>query len=174
MSVAHILRFSIIALGLLKFVFISRTLFQWFEDHGMSRWVGGEIWKLDVLLKIQIFLRQLFHKALPSWGTLMRRGLQIEPICPACLAQIEDTEHFCALCPFTVRVWDLAALHGWIPRPPFAMLHHTICDALHEWYSQCRTTTPKIAVCYSGVYGKVVMLSFFKMLCHNQWAISFD
>jgi len=43
-------------------------------------------------------------------------------------------------------VWDLAAKHGWLCQIPFVTPLHSIRDALHEWYSRCRATTPKIAI----------------------------
>ena len=99
-----------------------------------------------LLSKIQVFLWQLCHNALPSRGTLLRRRLPIDPVCPAYLSQIKDTEHLFASCKFTTHVWQSASKHGWIPQPPFLTTPHSIRDALHKHYIQCRRMTVRIVV----------------------------
>ena len=36
------------------------------------------------MLKIQVFLWQVCHRALPTLALLHHRGLQVEPTCPLC------------------------------------------------------------------------------------------
>jgi len=67
--------------------------------------------------KLKIFLWQLCHNALPSRGTLLRRGIQLDPLCLACTTDIEDTDHIFLCCPIAHKMWELAVTHQWIPNP---------------------------------------------------------
>jgi len=82
--------------------------------------------------KILTFLWQLCHNVLPDRGALLRRGLPIDPICLACLTDIEDNEHLFALCPFVKKVWELAITHGWLCRSPFVNLQDSLQDTFHD------------------------------------------
>ena len=82
--------------------------------------------------KIKVFLWQLCHNSLPSRGTLLRRGIHLDPTCPACLNDIEDTDHIFLHCPKARQVWDLAAVHQWLPLFTFSSLTMSIRDHLHE------------------------------------------
>ena len=57
------------------------------------KWTYNWIWKLDVMPKIKIFLWQNLHNALPTRGTLFRRGMNIDPACPICGDDIETSDH---------------------------------------------------------------------------------
>jgi len=96
-----------------------------------SLWKYHWIWNLDVMPKIKIFLWQLCHNALPSKGTLLRRGIQLDPLCLACNTDIEDTDHIFLRCPIVQKVWELAMLHQWIPNSPFAHQGPSLREELH-------------------------------------------
>ena len=81
--------------------------------------------------KLKIFLWQLCHNALPVKGTLFRRGLQIDPLCQACSADIEDIDHIFIHCPMAKRVWDMAITHQWLPTMPFNQPATGLRDELH-------------------------------------------
>ena len=89
------------------------------------------IWKLDVAPKIRIFLWQICHNALPSRGTLLRRGIQLDPVCVACSVDIEDTDHLFMHCPMARQVWDLAVAHSWLPSLPFPNTDSPLREELH-------------------------------------------
>jgi len=95
------------------------------------KWKYQWIWKLDVAPKIRIFLWQLCHNSLPSRGTLMRRGLQLDPLCSACDTDIEDTDHIFLHCPMVRQVWDLAVAHQWLPSLPFPHSDSPLREQLH-------------------------------------------
>jgi len=48
-------------------------------------------------------------------GTLLKRGLNINPSCPLSLDDIESIEHLFKDCQLVKKVWDLAAKHHWLP-----------------------------------------------------------
>ena len=54
---------------------------------------------------------RLCHDVLPSRETLLRRGLQLDPICPTYLTDSEDTNHVFFYCPVTMKIWDLIVAH---------------------------------------------------------------
>ena len=56
-------------------------------------WTHKWIWKVDTMPKIQIFLSQIFHKALLMRGTLFRRGIQLNTSYPSCLKDIKSVDH---------------------------------------------------------------------------------
>jgi len=99
--------------------------------RAQPRWKYQWIWKLDVMPKIRVFLLQLCHNALPSRGTLLRRGLQLDPLCPTCCADIEDSDYIFMDCPMAHKVWDMAVQHQWIPSQPFAHYGSPLREALH-------------------------------------------
>ena len=91
--------------------------------HGLdlttaTPWEFSWIWTLDVMPKLKIFLWQLCHASLPTRGILLKGGLQIDPLCPHCLSDIEDMEHLFLGCPSVSQVWRLAADHHWITHSP--------------------------------------------------------
>ena len=98
----------------------------------LTVWQLKWIWKLDIMPKIKIFLWQLCHKALPSRGTLLRRGIQLDPVCPACTADLEDTDHLFIHCPMAQKVWELAVTHQWLPALPFAHSVSSLQEELHS------------------------------------------
>jgi len=81
--------------------------------------------------KIRIFLWQLCHHALPSRGTLLRRGIQLDPVCPACREDFEDSDHIFMSCPMAHKVWELAVTHQWLPNIPFAHTGASLSEELH-------------------------------------------
>ena len=95
-------------------------------------WKYKWLWKLNVMPKIKVFLWQLCHNSLPSRGTLFRRGLQLDPTCPACLNDVEDTDHIFLHCPMARHIWDLAVMHQWLPLFPFSSSIMSLRDQLHE------------------------------------------
>ena len=86
--------------------------------------------------KIKVFLWQLCHNSLPSRGTLFRRGLPMDPLCPACLNDIEDTDHISIHCPLARQVWNLAVAHNWLPQFSFPTLIAPLRDQLHDLATQ--------------------------------------
>jgi len=66
---------------------------------------------------------QMCQNALPVKGNLLRRGCNTEPQCPLCLEDIEKTDHLVGDCPCTQKVWELAAIHQWIPTQIHSILH---------------------------------------------------
>jgi len=63
-----------------------------------SSWEYKWTWHLDLMPKLKVFLWQLYHASLPTRGTLLKRGLQIDPIYTLCNANIEDMEHLFLRC----------------------------------------------------------------------------
>ena len=56
--------------------------------------------------------------ALPTRGTLFRRGMHIDPSCPLCGDNIKTIDHLFWECSMIKRVWSLAYQHRWVPLPP--------------------------------------------------------
>jgi len=99
--------------------------------RGQPKWKYHWIWRLDVAPKIKVFLWQLCHNSLPSRGTLLRRGLQLDPVCPVCNADIEDTDHLFVSCPMVQQVWGMAVAHKWLPSIPFPQFNSSLREELH-------------------------------------------
>ena len=75
-------------------------------------WEFSWIWHIDIMPKLKMFLWQLCHASLPTRGTLLKRELQINPLCPLCRDDIEDMEHLFLRCPIVHEVWQLAHAHN--------------------------------------------------------------
>jgi len=120
------------------------------KAHGITSeqpvWKYKWVWKVNVMPKIKIFLWQLCHNSLPTRGTLLRRGLQLDPTCPACLHDIEDTDHIFLHCPMVRQTWDLAAMHHWLPILPAFSSDLSIRDHLHDLANQKSPHLARIAL----------------------------
>ena len=64
--------------------------------------------------KLKVFLWQLCHMSLPTRGTLSKRGMNIDSLCPFCQGEIEDADHLFLHCNVAQECWRLAASHRWI------------------------------------------------------------
>ena len=60
---------------------------------------------------------------------LFRRGLNINPVCPLCLDDIESIDHIFLECPMSRRVFEDAVQYGWISDGFFG-LGSNLCDQL--------------------------------------------
>jgi len=109
-------------------------------------WQYKWLWKLNVMPKIRVFLWQLCHNSLPSRGTLLRREIQLDPICPACLNDIEDTDHIFLHCPLAKHTWDLTVVHHWLPSFPFVSLSLPTRDQLHDLALQKSPLLTRVAL----------------------------
>ena len=90
--------------------------------------------------KLKVFLSQICYASLPTRGTLLNIGLQIDPICPLCNIEIEDVEHLFLQCHAAQEVWRLANDYNWVsinaPSDSF------VC--VENWLSNLRTSTPPV------------------------------
>jgi len=102
--------------------------------RNQADWQFKWIWNLDIMPKIKVFLWQLCHKALPSRGTLLRRGIQLDPLCPACNTEIEDTDHIFIHCPMAQKVWEMAVTQQWISTHPFPRSGSSLHNCI-SWHS---------------------------------------
>ena len=105
-------------------------------------WEYSWIWHLDIMPKLKVFIWQLCHASLPTRGTLFKRVLQIDPICPLCNTNIEDMKHLFLRCHAAQEVWRLANDHNWVsinmPSDSFG--------SVQNWLSNLRTSTPLVAL----------------------------
>jgi len=109
-------------------------------------WKFHWIWQLDVMPKIKIFLWQLCHNALPARATLLGRGLYIDPICPACLSDIEDSDHLFVGCHVAKETWELAVNNHWLSSQPFSHLLHSVREGLHELHRKHDKDITRVAI----------------------------
>ena len=86
--------------------------------------------------KLKVFLWQLCRSSLPTRGTLLKRGLPIDPLCPLCHNDIEDSEHLFLKCPLVHEVWHLAKVYKWLSIP----LRVALGDTLQSWLAKLRNS----------------------------------
>ena len=119
--------------------------------------------------KIQIFLRQIFHHALPMPGVLFRRGLNINPVCPLSMNDIDSMDHLLLECSMSRRVLEGAVQHGWISNGLLG-IGTNLCDQLQRLGShpKHRRALPKISFLlwsiWKGRHNAVFRNEFFKPL----------
>ena len=68
----------------------------------------NQLWKLDIIPKLKIFLWQLCHLSLPTKGTLSKRGLNIDPVCPFCILKL-NMWIICFRMHYRIRLLDLSS-----------------------------------------------------------------
>jgi len=117
-----------------------------------TSWKFNWIWKLDVMPKIRIFLWQLCHKALPTKATLLQRGLHIDPVCPGCHSEIEDTDHLFIGCHMVKKIWDLAVSHNWISSQSLSLLESSVTEGLHNLHQARDQSISRIALLLWSVW----------------------
>ena len=90
--------------------------------------------------KLKVFLWKLCHASLPTKGTFLKRGLQIDPICTLFNANIEEVEHLFLQCFNAQKVWQLAKDHHCtsIPMPPVSL------DRIQRWLSNLRANIGRV------------------------------
>jgi len=98
-----------------------------------SLWPYAWIWKLDTMPKILVFIWQLCRNALPVHLLLQSRGVALDPLCPLCGQSNESMQHLFLACPNTLRVWDAAEDHNWIPQGFLRGTHAEIAGLLLTW-----------------------------------------
>ena len=103
-------------------------------------WEYNWIWHLDIMPKLKIFLWQLCHTSLPTRGTLLNRGLQIDLICPLCNVEIEDVDHLFRRCSIAQEVWGLPNEHNWV----CINAGTNSINNVQNWLSDLRTSTPLV------------------------------
>ncbi|KAK3211112.1 hypothetical protein Dsin_015818 [Dipteronia sinensis] len=54
-------------------------------------WLG--LWKLNIPLKVKIFIWKASHEWIPTRANLTKRGLQLDNKCPMCMTETETTIH---------------------------------------------------------------------------------
>ena len=64
--------------------------------------------------KLKVFLWQICHDALATRTNLLKRGLNLDPICPLCHSELESISHLFTQCFITKGTWDLAYQYKWI------------------------------------------------------------
>ena len=64
------------------------------------------IWKLNLLMKIKVFLWLTIREALPTCDFLIARRLEITNTCYFCNKNSENIDHIFKLCPFAQGIWD--------------------------------------------------------------------
>lgn len=72
-----------------------------------TQWRGWwyDIWKLNVLSKVKVFLWRLSYNRLPTKDNFLRRGMDISNLCVFCQASSEDCLHVFWTCPFVKYMW---------------------------------------------------------------------
>jgi len=74
-------------------------------------WPYHWIWKIDTIPKIQIFLWQMCHKALPVRLLLNARGVNMDSICSLYCQVSESLTHLFLTYPVVSQVLELAESH---------------------------------------------------------------
>jgi len=117
--------------------------------------------------KIKVFLWQLCHNALPSRGLLLKRQIALDPVCLSCQFDIESIEHIFKVCPMTIKVWELAGTHSWLPSIPFDNPSISLCGDLNDlslWKSSHFT---KIILTLWSIWKVGMQSSFIRNLFRN-------
>ncbi|KAJ1431909.1 Reverse transcriptase zinc-binding domain [Sesbania bispinosa] len=63
------------------------------------------IWKIQALPRHKQLLWRIKKDCLPVRATLLRRGMNIDPICPRCMAEEESIEHAFFTCTWAQEFW---------------------------------------------------------------------
>jgi len=78
-----------------------------------SKWSSIGFRKLTLCLKLKCSCGNC-HRALSVRGTLFRRGLNIDLICPFCRGDIKFAEHLFKDCSMVKKVWEAVDKHKWL------------------------------------------------------------
>ncbi|KAL8459116.1 hypothetical protein ACS0TY_036548 [Phlomoides rotata] len=69
------------------------------------------IWAMGVSPRVRHFLWRACNDALPSLQALRRRGIQLDPTCPACGEEVESLSHILLRCSVAVHSWGRSPIH---------------------------------------------------------------
>lgn len=68
------------------------------------------IWKLKIPNKIRVFLWRSLTNGLPMFQNLVRRKIDVNPLCPVCFESTESVLHIFQTCQFARLVWAISGL----------------------------------------------------------------
>ncbi|GAV75808.1 zf-RVT domain-containing protein, partial [Cephalotus follicularis] len=71
------------------------------------------IWKLSLPNKIKIFIWRAYHEALPLKSNLVRRGINVKPLCPVYEICDETAQHLFLEFECAKEIWLLSGLSWW-------------------------------------------------------------
>ena len=77
-------------------------------------WEYNWIRKLDIMPKQKKFLWQICHASLPTKGTLVQRGMNIDSRRPFYQSETEDTNYLFLRSNISQDCWRLATSHNWV------------------------------------------------------------
>ncbi|KAM0830575.1 hypothetical protein ACQ4PT_066116 [Festuca glaucescens] len=72
---------------------------------GQGGFDWNAIWKVDCPAKIKQFLWRIAHNSLPHRLSLLRRGMELDPVCPMCGRVNEDGAHLFLKCKPAKAIW---------------------------------------------------------------------
>ncbi|XP_045831362.1 uncharacterized protein LOC123922707 [Trifolium pratense] len=68
------------------------------------------LWKLNVAPKHSHLIWRSLRNAIPVKGSLFKRGIRCDPLCPRCLDHVETIQHVFMDCEWTKKVWFASPL----------------------------------------------------------------
>ncbi|PNY16050.1 ribonuclease H, partial [Trifolium pratense] len=68
------------------------------------------LWKLNVPPKHSHLIWRSLRNAIPVKGSLFKRGIRCDPLCPRCLDHVETIQHVFMDCEWTKKVWFASPL----------------------------------------------------------------
>ncbi|OMO88867.1 hypothetical protein COLO4_20039 [Corchorus olitorius] len=73
------------------------------------RLLWSRVWSASVPPKVRYFAWRLLWNLLPLKTNLQKRGMEIDGVCVVCNSHAEALGHVFFTCPFSHRVWEIAA-----------------------------------------------------------------
>ena len=140
--------------------------------HDQESWKFNWIWKLNVMPNIRIFLWQLCHNTLPTRANLLRKGIYVDPVCPACLSEIEDIDHLFVGCHMVKKTWDLTVSHNWLTSQPFPQSLPSVWEGLHNLYTARNSYLTRVAILSWSIWKSRNSMVFSIIMFQSLWVLS--
>jgi hypothetical protein len=67
--------------------------------------VWKKLWRIHSIPRHKMIIWRILNNSLPLRPELVRRGIQVSPLCPRCNAKMETTTHTFKECPKVTRIW---------------------------------------------------------------------
>ncbi|CAI9107119.1 OLC1v1006407C1 [Oldenlandia corymbosa var. corymbosa] len=93
------------------------------------------LWNSRVQPKHKFLFWRAILNALSTRSELCKRGVQVNPLCPRCGWQEEDSLHLFFKCEASRDIWALAF-------PQFGSIFNSTYDSLHQWFIQWTQSHP--------------------------------
>lgn len=80
------------------------------NNNSNNQFPWNKLWNFNIPSKIKFLIWKVYYNALPTKDNLIKRNMNVDPICPVCNVHNETILHSLVTCPIIEKVWYASSL----------------------------------------------------------------